>query len=72
MKRVLIACATLAISVANPLPRYATLATRQVVNETQYDFIVAGGGVAGLTVADRLTEDPKGKRYRLLLIFLAI
>ncbi|CAO2658119.1 Nn.00g073790.m01.CDS01 [Neocucurbitaria sp. VM-36] len=27
-------------------------------NETVYDFVVAGGGIAGLTVADRLTENP--------------
>lgn len=26
-------------------------------NETKYDFIIIGGGIAGLTVADRLTEN---------------
>jgi len=33
---------------------------RQLSNETTYDFIIAGGGIAGLTVADRLTENPNG------------
>lgn len=26
-----------------------------------YDFVVIGGGTSGLTVADRLTEDPNSK-----------
>ncbi|CAN9327524.1 unnamed protein product [Alternaria sp. RS040] len=31
---------------------------RQFTNETTYDFVIVGGGIAGLTVADRLTENP--------------
>jgi hypothetical protein len=34
---------------------------KQISNETTYDFVIAGGGIAGLTVADRLTENPNGK-----------
>jgi choline dehydrogenase len=32
----------------------------QLSNMTAYDFVVVGGGIAGLTVADRLTENPNG------------
>ncbi|KAI5922017.1 hypothetical protein F4810DRAFT_721762 [Camillea tinctor] len=31
----------------------------RIANATKYDFVVAGGGISGLIVADRLTEDPK-------------
>jgi ribulose 1,5-bisphosphate synthetase/thiazole synthase len=27
--------------------------------QTSYDYVIVGGGTAGLTVADRLTEDGK-------------
>ncbi|KAF5520027.1 Dehydrogenase xptC [Colletotrichum aenigma] len=40
------------------VPHHATVASREVAANTEYDFLIAGGGVSGLTVADRLTEDP--------------
>jgi hypothetical protein len=43
------------------VPRHATVVSRQVAIEKQYDFVIAGAGISGLTVADRLTEDPDGK-----------
>lgn len=42
------------------IPEYATIVDRDTAAAT-YDFVIAGGGIAGLTVADRLTEDPHGK-----------
>jgi len=42
------------------VPEHGTIVGREDVSETTYDFIVAGGGISGLTVADRLTEDPDG------------
>ncbi|KAK0610520.1 hypothetical protein B0T17DRAFT_500130 [Bombardia bombarda] len=39
------------------VPRYATVVQRQALGGN-YSFIIAGGGIAGLTLADRLTEDP--------------
>jgi hypothetical protein len=41
------------------VPRHATVVGRQAVSGN-YTFIIAGGGIAGLTLADRLTEDPNG------------
>ena len=28
---------------------------------TSYDYVIGGGGTSGLTVANRLTEDPDGQ-----------
>ncbi|TDZ22886.1 Dehydrogenase xptC [Colletotrichum orbiculare MAFF 240422] len=53
---VILACASSAVALR--VPRFATVASRGTVAETEYDFVIAGGGVSGLTVADRLTEDP--------------
>ncbi|KAK3362033.1 GMC oxidoreductase-domain-containing protein [Lasiosphaeria ovina] len=39
------------------VPRHATIVDRQTVG-SNYTFVIAGGGIAGLTIADRLTEDP--------------
>ncbi|KAK8050748.1 hypothetical protein PG994_012478 [Apiospora phragmitis] len=47
----------LMLSEARSLPRYATRVSRCNTNQTSYDFVIAGGGIAGLTLADRLTED---------------
>ncbi|EJT82278.1 hypothetical protein GGTG_02252 [Gaeumannomyces tritici R3-111a-1] len=40
------------------VPRYATAVSEAAISKTEYDFVVTGGGISGLTVADRLTEDP--------------
>ncbi|KAJ0114872.1 hypothetical protein J7T55_004614 [Diaporthe amygdali] len=58
---VLIVCVTQHILQVQASPLHATVISRELANNTQqYDFIIAGGGIAGLTLADRLTENPEG------------
>lgn len=52
-------------SVASALPNsvfHAQHFTRSEDIETIYDYVIIGGGTAGLTVADRLAEDGKCER----------
>ncbi|KAI9891956.1 MAG: hypothetical protein M1814_002150 [Vezdaea aestivalis] len=39
--------------------RYVRTVSREVAQNQTYDFIIVGGGTSGLTVADRLTENPQ-------------
>ena len=44
------------------VPRHATVVNHRALF-ANYTFIIAGGGIAGLTLADRLTEDPNGEYW---------
>jgi hypothetical protein len=45
-------------------PFYAQIVDRDVVSNSTYDFVILGGGLSALTVADRLSEDPLGRSTR--------
>ena len=51
-----------AVEATSELGRYATTIEARIAMNESYDFVVAGGGIAGLTVADRLTENPEGRQ----------
>lgn len=40
--------------------------------KARYDYVVVGGGTSGLTVANRLTEDPSGTVSGTKLRFLTV
>jgi len=56
----LLALASLATAYPASVER-ATLLGRQEEALDEYDYIIVGGGTAGLTVGDRLSEDGKCK-----------
>lgn len=59
----LIACPSLIEATPVRVPRHATVVDSLSAAASNYTFVIAGGGIAGLTLADRLTEDPDGELY---------
>jgi len=49
--------AQLTLALPRGVQRAKILARQEDLAES-YDYVIVGGGTAGLTVADRLTEDP--------------
>ncbi|KAA6411678.1 MAG: hypothetical protein FRX48_04959 [Lasallia pustulata] len=43
---------------ASLLAKHAQIIGRDITLDVSYDFLIIGGGTSGLTVADRLTENP--------------
>ena len=51
----------LGTSVSLPAVHHARLVGRDTALQSSYDFVIIGGGTSGLTVADRLTENPESR-----------
>lgn len=59
--RALLAASLLGLTVAMPAHASGAMVKRQDEVYDEYDFVVVGAGTAGLTVADRLSEEGKCK-----------
>lgn len=46
-----------------PLAARANIVDNHSDLEEKYDYVIIGGGTSGLTVANRLTENPDGKSF---------
>lgn len=55
----LLQAAALIFADRTPSLGYPEIFTRGEDVQDQYDYVIVGGGTAGLTVADRLTENGK-------------
>lgn len=51
----------LGISSSLPAVQRARVVGRDTALNPSYDFVIIGGGTSGLTVADRLTENPESQ-----------
>jgi hypothetical protein len=66
----LLPLALVSVAACSPvqLARRAVVVDDVSTLSAQYDYVIIGGGASGLTVADRLTEDPKGTRLHPLCL----
>lgn len=48
-------------SLSLPAVQHARIVGRDTTQKSSYDFVIIGGGTSGLTVANRLTENPESQ-----------
>ncbi|KAL9013311.1 MAG: hypothetical protein Q9173_001983 [Seirophora scorigena] len=71
LSALLLFLAQTAVVSPHPLETRATIVNSASSLNERYDYVVVGGGTSGLTVANRLTEDPsEGKRANFHLLTL--
>jgi len=72
MLLVQLALASVAACSTVQLARRAVVVDDVSTLSAQYDYIIIGGGTSGLTVADRLTEDPESMSLSIALRILEL